>query len=233
VTDDRDLEGLDPFDVFDQEAARLGAWFLGLDDDAPVWARPSRCAGWSVRDVLAHLSATERYHHASLAGTVAAHFGDELTDVASWNEAGIRALDDRSPSQIAAEWQQANEQTRRGFRERGDGMVDTSVGAYPCRWQAFHLAGELAVHGDDMGVPSPAAEQAARRRWRAPFSRFALLEAKPGLAVGVDADGRTRVRGDGLEVVVDDDDLIEAVAGRLDDSSRLDGPARALLNTMP
>jgi hypothetical protein len=27
--------------------------------------------------------------------------------------------------------------------------VDTSVGDYPCRWQAFHVAAELATHADD------------------------------------------------------------------------------------
>ena len=32
-------------------------------------------------------------------------------------------------------------------------MVDTSTGDYPCRWQAVHVAAELATHADDIGVP--------------------------------------------------------------------------------
>ena len=68
MTDDRDLQNLDPYDLMDAEAARLDAYFSAL---GPAdWAKPSRCEGWSVRDVLAHLTASEAYNHASLEGTV-------------------------------------------------------------------------------------------------------------------------------------------------------------------
>lgn len=236
MTDDSELADLDPFDLLDREAARLDAFFGRLPDDDPAWARPSRCAGWSTRDVLAHLASGEPYHHACLDGTVAAFlagFAERgATDLATANEMAIRERDDRAPGPLLGEWRSANAATRKGFRERADSTVDTSVGDYPCRLQAFHVAGELAVHADDVGVPVVAEEREARTRWRARFSRFALAEAKPHLDIGVDA-GRTRVRSDDAEVEVDDDELVEGVAGRLDDSSRLDGPARALLSTMP
>jgi hypothetical protein len=153
-----------------------------------------------------------------------------VAGIAAANEAGIRALDGRRPSELAAQWHKANSETRRGFRARGDGTIDTSIGDYPCRWQAFHLTGELAVHADDIGVPVTAEEGRARREWRARFSRFALREAKPQLDVSV-AGSSTRVRGDGFEVTVGDEELIEAVAGRLGPESALDAAARALLNT--
>ena len=99
MTDDSDLEGLDPYDLMDAEAAALDRFFSGLD--ASGWSRPSRCAGWSVRDVLAHLVASEDYNAACLAGGVAdfmASLGARgATDLASANELGIRDLDDRSP----------------------------------------------------------------------------------------------------------------------------------------
>src|SRR5690606_16896163 len=60
----RTLADLDPFAIFDAEAARLDAFFSGLDADG--WGRPSRCRGWSVRDVLAHLAGEELYNHACL-----------------------------------------------------------------------------------------------------------------------------------------------------------------------
>ena len=53
MVDDADLQGLDPYELMEAEAARLDRFFSGLDD--ATWSRPSRCAGWSVRDVLAHL----------------------------------------------------------------------------------------------------------------------------------------------------------------------------------
>ncbi len=75
MVDDTDIQGLDPYDLMQAEANRLDRFFTGLDD--AVWSRPSRCEGWSVHDVLAHLLASEQYNSASLAGTV----GDYLASV--------------------------------------------------------------------------------------------------------------------------------------------------------
>jgi hypothetical protein len=41
------------------------------------------------------------------------------------------------------------------------------------------------------------------------------------------------VRGRGLDLDVDEEELIEGVAGRLGESSRLDAETRAVLSTMP
>jgi len=70
MTDDRELAGLDPFALLDTEAGRLDAFLSGLGESG--WKRASRCAGWTVRDVLGHLAAGEDYHRACLDGTVAA-----------------------------------------------------------------------------------------------------------------------------------------------------------------
>ena len=153
MTDDRDLEGLDPYDLMDAEAARLDRFFAGLD--AAAWSRPSRCAGWSVRDLMAHLLASEQYNAACLDGTV----GDFLasvgakgaTDLSSANELGIRELDDRSPQELLEEWRVANAATRAGFRARDGGDIDSSVGA---------------VFGALAGVPSRVRARGARRRRR-------------------------------------------------------------------
>jgi len=231
---DHELAGLDPFDLLDGEVARLAAFFSDLP--AEGWARASRCAGWTVRDVLGHLAAAEEYHVACLDGTVAEllrRYGQRgVTDVDGFNALGIADRADRAPEDLLREWTTASAESRRRFRERGDGTVDTSVGPYPCRWQAFHVASELATHADDVGVPGTDQEHDERRRWRARFSRFALAEAKPELAVDVVGE-RTEV-SDGMTAVdLDDDELIEAVAARLDDTSRLGPSARKMLSTMP
>lgn len=234
MTDDAELRGLDPFDLLDRESARLDSYLSSLP--ATRWSEPSRCPGWSIRDVVAHLAATEAYHHACLAGGVRAFMHDlgarGATDIESGNALGIADLADQTPEQLVSAWRADNAETRRGFRARGDGLVDTSVGDYPCRWQAFHVADELAVHADDIFVPVTEAERDARRAWRARFSRFALSEAKPDLGIRVEA-GRTRVVGEGVDVIVDDDELVEAVAGRLDATSPLDPTARTVLSAMP
>src|SRR4051812_46946979 len=67
-TNDDELEGLDPTALMEAEARRIERF---LTDSPPeVWQRASRCEGWTVRDVLAHLAASEEYYHACLDGRV-------------------------------------------------------------------------------------------------------------------------------------------------------------------
>ncbi|HEX9546079.1 MAG TPA: maleylpyruvate isomerase family mycothiol-dependent enzyme [Acidimicrobiales bacterium] len=232
--DDSELAGLDPFDAMDTEAERIANHLAALPPKD--WSRPSRCEGWSTKDVLAHLAASEAYHAACLDGTVKDFVADlgarGATDLDSANALGVEEFRDLRPEQLLAEWREANALVRRRFRERGDGTIDTSVGDYPCRWQAFHVATELATHADDIGVTVAAAEEQTRRDWRARFSRFALSEAKPDLTITTDA-GRTRVLGPHADVELDDDELIGAVQARLTPSDRFSQDVLARLSTMP
>ena len=119
--DDPELAGLDPFALFDAEAARIDAHLATLDDDG--WREPTRCAGWDVRTLVAHLAATEEYHHACLADALAEFIGAGVaagaTDVHSFNELGIAARAERSGPELADEWRRENAETRRQFRARG------------------------------------------------------------------------------------------------------------------
>ncbi len=230
---DAELRGLEPVDLMAIEAARIEVHVAALP--AADWLRPSRCEGWTVRDVVAHLAASETYHRACLDGEVGALFEQMatkgMTSVDDFNASGIAGFDGVPDDEVLRQFVADDDDTRRRFRERGDGDVDTSVGPYPARWQAFHLAGELATHADDIFVPVSAADAEARREWRARFSRFALHEAKPDLVLGAD-QGRTHVHGDGIDVELGDDDLVAAVAGR-GDSRSLPPDVCSALSTMP
>ena len=234
MVDDADLQGLDPYDLMEAEAARLDRFFGGLDTND--WARPSRCAGWSVRDVLAHLLSSEQYNRASLDGTVAdfiAGVGARgASDIESLNQLGIRDLDERSTAELIDEWRGRPRRPVRGFAPRDGGDVDTSVGVYPARWQAFHLAFELAVHADDVGVPVTAQEEAARTAWQAQFGRFALKELNKDLEIKA-GNGTTQVRGDGIDLELPDAVFVQAVAARLGDDGPLDAKQRELLSATP
>ncbi len=135
MTDDHDLAGLDPYDLMATEADRLDRSFTGLDDAA--WGRASRCDGWTVRDMLAHLTASEDYNRACLDGTVAAFLatmGERgVTDLESANEVGIRDLDGVATPELLATWRTRAAENREAFRARDGGDVDSSVGAYPAR----------------------------------------------------------------------------------------------------
>jgi len=234
MTDDRELAGLDPFALLDKEARRLEAFLSGLGESG--WRRASRCAGWTVRDVLGHLAAGEDYHRACLDGTVAAFlavFAERgATDLDSVNALGVADYAALSPAQVLARWRAASADNRHRFRERGGGIVDTSIGDYPCRWQAFHVAAELATHADDIGVPITHDEHGERTVWRARYSRFALAEAKPQLEIRLTGT-RTAITDGSNTVELHDDELVEAVMGRLDETSGFSTTLRALLSMMP
>jgi hypothetical protein len=96
-----------------------------------------------------------------------------------------------------------------------------------CHCQTRHL-----THADDIGVPVPHAEHAERTAWRARYSRFALAEAKPQLEIR-HADARTTIIDGSATAELDDHELIEAVMGRLDETSGFGTELRALLSMMP
>jgi len=234
MVDDKDLEGLDPYDLMEAEARRIDDHFATLTD--AQWAAPSRCEGWSVRDVLAHLAASESYNRACLDGNVADFLGQMgergATDLTSANEIGIRDFDGRSTEDVIASWQAANRENREGFRTRDGKDVDTSVGAYPARWQAFHLAFELATHADDVGVPVSDAERAQRVDWQARFGRFALKEAKPDVTTDAH-DGHTRVQGPGIDADLTNADFVQALAARVPAGSSIEPATAAALSVTP
>jgi uncharacterized protein (TIGR03083 family) len=226
-----DLAELNPYDALDREAERLQRFFASLPEER--WGDPSRCEDWTVRDVLAHLASTESYHHACLDDTLSEFLERGLdagaADVATFNELGIRSYDGRPPAEILAEWRDANAETRTRMRERDGGTMTTMVPNYPVRRQAFHVASELATHADDVGVPVEPDEAAARTEWRARFSRFALAEESRPVEV-IAADGRNWVRAGDAQADLSDAELVEAVAGRLQEHPALPESLRQALS---
>jgi uncharacterized protein (TIGR03083 family) len=234
MVDEQVLTGLDPYELMATEAARLDAYFSGASTD--VWEKPTRCADWNVRDLLAHLAACEDYNQACLNGSVQEFLADVgskgAVDLATANDIGIHEFDGRTPEEILGTWRTRTTQTREMFRARDGGDVDSSVGAYPARWQAFHLAFELATHADDVGVPVSDEEVRSRTAWQAQFGRFAISELKPDFTVESD-DGRTHVKGEGVDIELPDDQFVLAVAARLPADSGIDDQTAAALSATP
>ena len=217
MPDDSELAEINPYDLMESEAARLEFYFGSLRGGD--WDEPSACAGWSVKDVLAHLAGGEEYNRACLTDSVGTMFegyaARGATDVHSFNALGVSDRKDKSPADLLDEFQRENGDTRADMRRRDGQDMPTAVGAYPVRWQAWHLASELATHADDVGVPTThKREEETRRDWRARFARFALAEAKPDVEVQLLDDG-TWVRANGVEATLTDDQLIDAVNARL------------------
>lgn len=211
-------EALDPFDLLETEQDRLERFLAGLDIEG--WEAATDCAGWRRREMVAHLAGGEVYNRACLDGRV-----DELLTEAG--AAGVAGLDsfnawqvglraERSAHEVLDEWRSAAAEVRRRLRDLGpEGTLATSVGPYPVGQQAFHLAFEAAIHGDDMQIPVEDEERAGRRGWMAGFCAWALAEeGRPVEITRRGAGVLARSTEDGAEAVLDDGAFIAHVTGR-------------------
>lgn len=233
MADESALNGLDPFELQEHEADRVYAHVTS----SPDWTRPSRCEGWSVRDVLAHLIGLEDYTRAGLDDRVQALFAESAasgaTDVAGLNSWQISLYAGMSEPGLVERWREANLANRAELRARGrNGTVDTSIGAYPSWLQSFHYAVEYATHGDDMYVDVPDADRRERTTWRVKVGRFVLTELEKPVEVQ-EADGGLQVFGTPGTVELSAEDFVEATQGRLPDDHPLEAAFRELLTTVP
>ncbi|MFC5746482.1 maleylpyruvate isomerase family mycothiol-dependent enzyme [Actinomadura rugatobispora] len=225
------LQGLDPFDIFDAEAHRLDAYFASLT--APDWDHASRCEGWSVRDVLAHLAGEELYNHAclddDLDGLFAVMQKEGVDDVGSFNEWCVRQRRDLPVGEVMEEWRRKNGETRRRMRALGAGAdLPTLAGPYPVGLQTFHYASEYATHADDVKVPVEQGEEPDRTAWRARVGLFALDEQdSPVLVEGI--AGGFRVELDDETAELSAADFVDATTGRLSSDHGLDPELRDAL----
>jgi uncharacterized protein (TIGR03083 family) len=231
--DESELEGLNPFDLLDAESERVARHFASTDE----WDGPSRCEGWTVRDMLSHLAGVEMYNRACLDGrgqAVVSELAEQgASDVDAFNDWFVRLFRDRPRDEVLAQWKEANASYRAEMRDRGrEGSVDTSIGPYPVWLQAFHLATEYATHGDDIGAPVEPEEREARVRWRARFARFAIAELGRPVQIQARA-GRNQVSSGGETAELSDEDLVEASQARLPADHPLSPALREALKTVP
>jgi uncharacterized protein (TIGR03083 family) len=225
-------EGVDSLALLDSEQHRLDRFLDGLDTAG--WDAPTACAGWHRREMVAHLAGDEVYNRACLDDALASLFAEAgaagVSDVDSFNAWQVRLREDRSAGEVLDEWRAAAAEVRARLRERGpQGTIPTMVGPYPVGAQAFHLAFEAAIHGDDMDIPVAADEAGPRRAWMAGFCAWSLAEEARPVEVSRE-DGGVRVRSteDGAEARLDDAALIAHFSGRRPDPSLPESLGRAL-----
>lgn len=213
-TDLAEMADADPFDLMTAETDTIHRYYAALDDAG--WDAPTRCPGWTRRELLAHLAAVEEYTRAGLESRVAELLGRAggtgLDEVNAW---GVRQRAGIPRDELLAGWYGSQLETIGRLRERGlAGTLDTSIGPYPVGRQAFYLATELAIHADDAAVPQERAHAPWRRAWRVRFGRVALDEADRGLVITAGDRGQLVRLGDD-EALLSDDDFVEATAARL------------------
>jgi len=229
------LAGLNSFGIFDVEADRLDQFFTGLDSQG--WARPSRCAGWTVQDVLAHLAGAELYNHACLNGDLdgframlrAAGISGGFTEFNQWCVRQRRGL---PAAEVLAEWREANGETRQRLTELGrDAPLLTAAGPYPVGLQAFHCGSDYATHADDVGAPVAPAEEPGRTAWRVSVGRFALAEQNSPVKISA-TERCIAVQAGTMRAELPPADFVAATVGRLPPGYPLDPALREALRCL-
>jgi hypothetical protein len=174
---------------------------------------PSHARGWSVKDIVAHLSTDEVYNQACLDHTLGQlpEGGGSLND---WNARGVRIRRGLNPLETLQEWEARQERVRHAWGKIGvNGRIDTSVGRYPLRLQVWHLAREYAIHADDIEVPMSPQERQAQLWWRVVFGIFASKEE--GDPVDAELSGeRARLHHEGRDYDLDLESFIAYLSHR-------------------
>jgi uncharacterized protein (TIGR03083 family) len=200
----------DPFPVYDREVERLKRYLHELDEGG--WSRPSHCQGWSVKDVVAHLSTNEVYNQACLDHTLRAL--PWTGGLNSWNGRGVKIRRGFSPLETLQEWEARQGRVRKAWEALGlNARIETSVGRYPLILQVWHLAREYAIHADDIEAPMSAAERREELRWRAAFGLFAAREEGEPIDATLDED-HVRLRNQDQEHELDLETFIAYLTGR-------------------
>ena len=190
------------------------ATVLGALDETG-WAAPSRCAGWSVSDVVLHLAQTDEMALASLAGNLHEHAASKA---AAWVTA--TNVDEGAGLMVEAERGDPAEAVHRRWLGSASELRSALAAADPhgrVTWVAGQLAvrtlattrlAECWIHTRDVTTDLPVPERIqhiARLAWRTlpyAFAQAGLDAPGPVTFELVAPDGSTWTFGDGTGTVV-------------------------------
>jgi uncharacterized protein (TIGR03084 family) len=140
--------------------------------DEPAWTRPSRCAGWTVSDVVLHLAQTSELAAASAEGRLAdggAHLWQSRASedtVDDWAAAEVAAQRGDHPSEVLRRWRAAAEAERAAFtRCSPSDRLTWVAGKLSARTLATTRLAEYWIHTGDIAEPLGLAETADGRLW--------------------------------------------------------------------
>jgi uncharacterized protein (TIGR03084 family) len=165
-------------EILDALADEHAALRERLSDLSPAdWARPSQCAGWSIADVVLHLSQTDTLAAASARGTLddamravgwdpAALGGADPVDVDAVADAAVAAHRGVEPAELFGRWSTAADEVCAALRSVDPRAPLTwVVGRLPARTLATTRLAEAWIHHGDIAYALGAQPQSAARLW--------------------------------------------------------------------
>lgn len=148
------MPAVDVFDDLEAEHERLGVILRGLDDEG--WRRPSAAAGWSVADVVLHLTQSDEF-----IVTPGAPASDGAMDRAGFAGASVDEVmaelvrrDGAEPEEILQRWESARRRSMSILRETDpDAALPWAAGPLRPRTVATTRLAEYWAHGLDVTGP--------------------------------------------------------------------------------
>lgn len=120
-----------------EQHAELDSILVDLDEAG--WARPSRCNGWTVADVVLHLSQTDEMARASIDGRFDPHLE---TIAAAWSRA--IDVDEGAAAMVAGERGRPGAEVHDRWRRAASELRQVLAGCEPSRRLPW-VAGELSA----------------------------------------------------------------------------------------
>jgi uncharacterized protein (TIGR03084 family) len=174
---------------------------LRLLDDAQ-WAKPSRCAGWTVADVVLHLAQTDELALASLRGALTEDTGLRQTreapaDVDMWADGVVARERGAPPDELWHRWQAASGAMRDAFAHADPHeRVVWVAGLLSARTLSTTRLAECWIHTGDVAwavglevVPTDRLRHIARLAWRTLPYAYARAGRRPTGPVSLELTG--------------------------------------------
>ena len=140
-----------------RQRRRLETMLQGLDDEA--WRVPSRCEGWTVHDVVAHLVGVNAFWHASVTAGLAGRPTRVLAafDPAATPPLMIEPMRSLAPAEVLDQFVRSNDAFLGAISTiRDDGWAtpaEAPPGHLPIRLVAQHAMWDAWVHERDVALP--------------------------------------------------------------------------------
>ena len=143
-----------------RQRTRLGGWLRELDDAA--WGTESRCAGWSITDVIAHLVGTDQFWFLSATSALAGEPTRILTrfDPVTTPAAMVDGMRDLAPAEVLQRYLDGVEALASVFGDLDDEQWavpgEAPPGHVPLHAVARHALWDAWIHERDVVLPTGA-----------------------------------------------------------------------------
>ena len=234
------------------QRGRLLETVRSLDDEQ--WHTQSRCAGWSVQDVVRHLV---QMSDLMLEGIAAAHRGEKFTPFKTFDPKStptqlVRAAGEEEPATTAAAFERTTASLAQTLDELGDDdslLLVSPAGRQPWPRSILQALFDSAVHERDITEPLGLTVDADVDEVGAIAAYQVLLASRVACAFGMSFAGElvltgapvltvlvdgptvsvTRTSGTGAPVCIGDaTTVLDAMTGRGDLAEALDAPVEVV-----